>query len=216
MRDAAEQGLENLNTRVNQQYDQFYGQPGLEDINVVPNQTRQEADRLIERGTARAERDVQQYMDQDIHSITRSPYDPATVPTGPASTIPPAGTSNVPLPPEAPVAVPIEKFRQTRSEVGKDTKGEKTLQTGEAKKLYSGMTDDMSRELMQHPAMVRAFPDEAARAAQVERMRVLDTEYSNLKQDTGSRYEGRDIPTLERFDKIGNEKDVFTFGSEPP
>ena len=199
MRRAAETGLESLTANERAQYDAFFTQPEVQGVNVRPTEIRQEGQNVVGRESAPTIRAVQESIATDIDPIATAPYDPTTPIQGP----------------QLPEAIPIEQYRRTRTDIGADTRQGRGLNAGEQSQMYNAVTRDIERELMNHPAMQRAFPNPYERQAQLERLRTLDAEYRAAHAKTGSRFDGRDVETLERFASTPSDAGVFRFGSEP-
>jgi hypothetical protein len=218
MRDAAHIGERNLDAEFNQKYETLKGEVPWT-TQVDPVQTRQEARRLQNGWTGE---DVE--GGQTVGTFMQNNVEPAV---RDLMTFSPTGEPTISS------GIPFGPALKTRTRMGYNAQGEKNLDSGTAKVLKGGLTEDITNAMMTSPEMVMAFPDPAVRQAMVERLRTYDREYAQEIDDTLSRMapptipagqpgEGTAIPqggaaypTLKDIYSPDTDPKVFTQGSEP-
>lgn len=222
MRVAADVGLDNLNRELGNNYDGFYGTVPQGTL-VEPHNMRAEVERANNPFTGE---------DPEVTTAVNTFYNdkiPTTTvyPQGPARPGAPARNGYGPTVPDgAPLTpgVPFNRFAKVQSSAFRDAQGN-GMEGGAIEQIRQGGKQDQYDALLSDPQMVSRFPDPMDRMAQVERLRVLNTEYAMAREKGVSRvgakniggryYVGGDIPTLESIKNPPTDETSFGRGSRP-
>jgi hypothetical protein len=224
MRWAANEGRENLDRYFQQGYSDFYNTVPEETL-VVPDNLNTAANRQADVFTGESQATqgaVNGYVNQEITPALRGRQGPNPPMQGPTPSGAPLNTS---LPPD-PQGVPIQVARKAGTEAFYDAQGGK-MAGGAVEQVRQAWNADIENALLNDPNMVAAFPDFNARAAQVERLRVLNTEYAlagakDISRSGGTPtpingryYVGGDKPALDRVSNSVSDQSAYNMGSEP-
>jgi hypothetical protein len=209
MRIAANDGIDNMDAHFNRGYDNA--------LNDLP------ADTLVDPRNARAAiRDANSPISGEsqatrgaLNDFAANEINPSVVhEQGPTVTGDPIDHSGI----------PIRVARKVGTEAFYDAQGGKMV-GGATEQVRGGLKQDMARTLMDDPAMIREFPDPAARQARVEQLRVLDNEYAasratDISPSGGTVIDDRfhtggDQRALDQVANAQSDKSAFGLGSDP-
>lgn len=209
MRIAANDGNANMSREFGQRYDQFFDEVPADTL-VRPDNTR-----AVVAGQNSPLTGESQATRGSVNQFVESEINPGIVAEqGPTM-------SGAPIDREG---MPIQIARKARTEAFYDAQGGKMV-GGATDQVRGGLTRDIEQALLNDERMVQAFPDPAARQAQVDRLRVLDTEYATSRATNvspaggtviGDRlYTGGDKRALDQVANAQSDNSAFNLGSEP-
>jgi hypothetical protein len=213
---AAQRGEQNLRRGFDESYRQIdEGVPP--EMLVSPVQTYTEANRIQQPGSGESPGSraaVTRSLEQNLEPAVQTARSVRDTPSGPVSV--------------DELGIPYPDVRPIGSDLWRTSEGANPPSAGAQTQVRQALTEDVGNALMNHPLMVQAFPDPAARQAKVEQLRVTAREYAQenardtvgtgppmLAPQTGEALGGGGFPILEKIQNAPDEAAAYRQASKP-
>jgi hypothetical protein len=216
MKLAAQRGERNLRGDFDERYRQIDEGVPPETL-VRPVETYTEANRIQQPGSGESPGSraaVTRSLEQNLEPAVQTARSVRDTPNGPVSV--------------DELGIPYPDVRPIGSDLFRAEQGANPPSAGAQLQVRQALTEDTANTLMNHPLMVQAFPDPAARQAKVEQLRVTSREYAQenardtvgtgppmLAPGTGEALGGGGFPILDKIQNAPDEAAAYRQASKP-